>query len=238
MAKNYVQPGENLDLTAPTGGVTSGVGVLIGRLLTIALGTVAAGAAFLGRRCGVWDLAKTNAQAWAVGDKIYWDNTNKRADNVPTAGFRRIGVCVEAAANPTATGKVLLIPGMAGEIQGDARPAAASLATAGNEVYTAAQLIGGTIVRDCSGAGRNDTLPTAAQLVAAVPGAQVGDIIDTLIVNGSDAAETITLVAGAGGAFDANQTAASRVIPQNASKTIRVRLTNVTPAAEAYVVYA
>lgn len=237
MAKNYVQPGENIDLTAPTGGVTSGVGVLIGRLFAVALSSVAAAAAFLGRRCGVWDLAKTNAQAWAVGDKIYWDNTNKRADNVPTAGFRRIGVCVEAAANPTATGKVLLIPGV-DVIQGDAAPAAASLATAGAETYTAAQLLGGVIVRDCAGAGRADTLSTAALLVAAIPGAQVGDIIRTTIVNGSDAAETITLGAGAGGAFDANQTAASRVIPQNTSKVITIRLTNVTPAAEAYVVYA
>jgi hypothetical protein len=66
----------------------------------------------------------------------------------------------------------------------------------------------------------------------------VGDIVRCLIVNGADAAETITLAAGAGGAFDANQTAASQVIPQNASKFVHVRLTNVTAASEAYVAYA
>jgi hypothetical protein len=194
-------------------------------------------AAVLSATLGVWSLAKTSGQAWVVGDIIYWDNANARADNVPTAGFRRIGVAVEAAANPSSTGKVRLDYAV-GPIQGDALPAAASIATAGAETYTAAQLLGGTIVRDCAGAGRTDTLPTAALLVAAMPGAKVGDIIDTLIVNGSDAAEAITLAAGTGGAFDANQTAGSRVIGQNTSKRIRVRLTNVTASSEAYVVYA
>lgn len=113
-----------------------------------------------------------------------------------------------------------------------------SVATAGAATITAAQIMAGIYVRDCAGLGRTDTLDTAAALVAAIPGAAVGMVVSLLVINGSDAAETLTLAAGAGGAFDANQTAASRVIPQNASKTIRVRLTNVTAAAEAYVVYA
>lgn len=123
------------------------------------------------------------------------------------------------------------------------RGAPTSIATAGNVTYTAAQILSGVIVRDPAGAARTDTLPTAALLVAAMlqaasPGAVVGDRIRCLIVNGADAAETITLAAGTGGAFDANQTAASRVIPQNATKEIHIRLTNVTAASEAYVVYA
>lgn len=238
MARNYIQPGENLDQTAPTGGVTSGVGVLIGRIFSVAMATAAAAAAFVGRRVGVWSLAKTSAQAWVVGDKIYWDNANKRADNLPTAGFRRIGVCAAAAANPSSTGYVLLMPGV-DVLQGDAGPAGASIATAGAETYTAAQIIGGTIVRDCAGANRTDTLPTAALLVAAIPGAAVGDLVRCLVVNGSDPiTEIITLAAGAGGAFDANQTAVSRIVGGGASKTVTIRLTNVTAAAEAYVVYA
>src|SRR5574337_2034947 len=97
-------------------------------------------------------------------------------------------------------------------------------ATAGARTYTAAEILGGLIVRDCAGAGRSDVLPTAALLVAAVPNATVGDIIRCIIVNGSDAAETITIGAGTGGGFDTNQTAASRVIPQNTSKTVYIRL--------------
>ena len=238
MAKNFVQPGKHLDLTAPTGGVTTGVGVLIGRLFSIALQTVAAAAAFVGATNGVWDLAKTSAQAWVVGDPIYWDNTNKRADNVPSAGFRRIGVAAADAANPSSTGQVRL-DWRIGPIQGEAGPAAASLATAGAETYTAAQILGGIIVRDCAGASRTDTLPTAALLVAAIPGAKVGDVVQCLVVNGSDPiTEVITLAAGTGGGFDANQTAVSRIVGGGASKVVRIRLTNVTAAAEAYVVYA
>lgn len=241
MASNFIQPGKQLDLTAPTGGVTTGVGTLVGRIFAVALKTAAATVAFVGGLSGVWSLAKTSAQAWAVGDKIYWDNTNKRADNVPTAGFRFIGICTVAAANPSSTGKVLiLVPGFAGIMagQGEAGPAATSKNTAGAVTLTAAEVLGGIVVADPNGAGRTYTLPTAALLVAAIPGAAVGDIIRCLIVNGADAAEVLTIAAGAGGAFDANQTATSQVIGQNTSKLVHIRLTNVTAAAEAYVVYA
>lgn len=116
--------------------------------------------------------------------------------------------------------------------------AGASVNTAGGATITAAQMIGGIYVRDCNGAGRTDTFDSGANLVAALPGAKVGDIIDLLVINGSDAAETLTLAVPASGAFDANQTVASRVVPQNASKLVRIRLTNVTGGAEAYVVYS
>lgn len=238
MAANYVQPGKNLDLTAPAAGTTSGVGVLIGRIFSIALKTASAAAAFVGATVGVWSLAKTSAQAWAVGEKIYWDNANNRADNLPTAGFRYIGVCTEIAVNPSSTGKVRL-GACVGPLQGDAAPAAASVATAGAATYTAAQILGGVIVRDCTGASRTDVLPTAALLVAAMPGVQVGDIVRCQIINGSDpTTEIITLQEGVGGGWDANQTAVSRTILGTCSKMVTIRITNVTAAAEAYVVYA
>jgi hypothetical protein len=110
-------------------------------------------------------------------------------------------------------------------------------ATAGARTYTAAEILAGIIVRDPNGASRSDVLPTAALLVAAITRPAVGDVVKCLIVNGADAAETITIGAGTGGGFDTNQTAASRLIGQNASKIIHIRLTNVTAASEAYVVY-
>lgn len=103
---------------------------------------------------------------------------------------------------------------------------------------TAAETLGGVVVCDPSGADKTITLPTAALLVAAVPNAAVGDIIDLLVVNGADANENVIIAAGSGGGFDTNQTSASRKVAQNASKTIRIRLTNVTASSEAYVVYA
>jgi predicted RecA/RadA family phage recombinase len=236
MSKRFVQQGDALTLTAPTGGVTANKGVLIGNAFVVALITVAAGLPFQGAPRGVWSIDKVSTEVWAEGDKIYWDNGNARCSNVPTAGFRFIGYSVAAAANPSSTGQVRLTgPAL---VEDDAAPAAASYSTAGPVTYTAADVLGRTIVRDPNGAARTDVLPTAALLVAALPGVRVGDVVDCLIVNGADAAEAITLQAGAGGAFDANQTAASRIIGQNASKLVRVRFTNVTAASEAYVMYA
>jgi hypothetical protein len=110
-------------------------------------------------------------------------------------------------------------------------------ATAGARTYTAAEILGGIIVRDCAGGSRSDVLPTAALLVAAMDRPRIGDTIKCYIINGSDAAEVITIGAGTGGGFDANQIAASRVIPQNASKDCYIRLTGVVAGSEAYVVY-
>lgn len=122
-----------------------------------------------------------------------------------------------------------------------AEGAAASHSDAGGVTVTAAEVLGGVIVADPNGAGRTYTWPTAALLVAAmkqtIGDVVVGDKITTLVVNGADAAENLTIAAGAGGGFDANQTAASRVVAQNGSKPIVTRITNATAGAEAYVIY-
>jgi predicted RecA/RadA family phage recombinase len=236
MSSNFVSPGDNVELTAPTGGVTNAIGYFVGSLFLVAQRTVAAALAFVGLTRGVIALVKVSAQAWAEGDKIFWDVSQSKATNVFGANARFIGIAVAAAANPSATGKVRLNGGYS-PLFPEVAAAAASHADAGAVTLTAAEILGRVVVADCSGAGRTYTLPTAALLVAAIPGVKVGDVVDCLLVNGSDAAETITVAAGAGGGFDANQTASSRVIPQNTSKLLRIRLTNVTAAAEAYVAY-
>lgn len=237
MATNYVQPGKVLTLLAPYDR-TSGQGALVGNIFGISTKTVLSGVASEFAVTGVWSLAKTSAQAWTQGQKIYWDNTNKRADGTATAGFRFIGFATDIAANPSSTGTVKLTGGGAALYQSDNIAAPSSHADAGPVTLTPAEIMGGTIVIDTSGAGRTYTFPTAALLVAAAPGVAVGDKFDVLMVNGADAAEVITLAAGSGGAFDANQTASSRVIGQNTSKLVRVRITVTTPASEAYVMYA
>jgi hypothetical protein len=71
--------------------------------------------------------------------------------------------------------------------------------TAGARTYTAAELIGGLILRDPNGAGRSDVTPTAALILAAFNGgAKVGTAFEFTIRNTADAAETITLTAGTG----------------------------------------
>jgi len=105
--KGYVQPGEILEFIAPTGGVTAGVGVKIGDILVIATMTALVTEKFTGVRLGVVDHAKLSAQAWTEGQQVNWDDTNKRFTTVTTGNFRA-GVAAAVAANPTATGLVVL----------------------------------------------------------------------------------------------------------------------------------
>ena len=44
---------------------------------------------------GVFDLTKVGSQAWAVGEKIYWDDTAKEATKTATSNTL-IGVTIEA----------------------------------------------------------------------------------------------------------------------------------------------
>jgi predicted RecA/RadA family phage recombinase len=105
--KTNVQEGVVLEFVAPTGGVTAGTGVKIGDLLVIALDTAAPTVRFRGQRTGVVQHAKLSAQAWTEGQQVNWDDTNKRFTTVTTGNFRA-GVAAAVAANPTATGPVVL----------------------------------------------------------------------------------------------------------------------------------
>ncbi len=94
--KNYVQPGATLTLTAPYA-VTSGDGLLVGSIFGVAAADAANGATVEAALTGVFDLTKIGSQAWTVGAKIYWDDTNKRCTTVATDNTL-IGVAVEAVA--------------------------------------------------------------------------------------------------------------------------------------------
>lgn len=94
--KNYVQPGNIITLTAPYA-VTSGDGLLVGAIFGVASGTVALGEAVETAVEGVYDLKKVASQAWAAGDKIYWDNTAKNTTKTLTSNTL-IGVATEAVA--------------------------------------------------------------------------------------------------------------------------------------------
>jgi len=94
--KNYVQPGNTITLTAPYA-VTSGDGLLVGSIFGIASGDAALNDPVEAALTGVFDLTKVGSQAWAVGAKVYWDDTNKEATKTATANTL-IGVAVEAVA--------------------------------------------------------------------------------------------------------------------------------------------
>jgi predicted RecA/RadA family phage recombinase len=94
--KNYVQPGNTITLTAPYA-VASGDGLLVGSIFGVAAGTAALGEAVEAALVGVYDLKKVASQAWAAGDKIYWDNTAKNTTKTTTSNTL-IGVATEAVA--------------------------------------------------------------------------------------------------------------------------------------------
>jgi predicted RecA/RadA family phage recombinase len=94
--KNYVQPGNTITLTAPYA-VASGDGLLVGSIFGLASGSAALGETVEAALVGVFDLRKVASQAWAQGDKVYWDNTNKEATKTDL-GNTLIGVATEAVA--------------------------------------------------------------------------------------------------------------------------------------------
>jgi predicted RecA/RadA family phage recombinase len=93
--KNFVQPGESVEFTAPSGGVTSGVGVQIGQFFCIATITAAVGVRFNGLCEGVVTHAKPGSQAWAEGAAIFWDEGAKLMTTV-SSGNLQIGVATVA----------------------------------------------------------------------------------------------------------------------------------------------
>jgi predicted RecA/RadA family phage recombinase len=107
MARNYIQPGNVLPLTAPSGGVTSGLCYLIGTLVVVAQDTQAVGVTFQGKVTGVFTLPKATGQTWAEGAKLYWDNTAKNFTTTSTSNTLA-GVAVAAALSGDTTGSVRL----------------------------------------------------------------------------------------------------------------------------------
>lgn len=105
--KNFIKDGDVLTLT-PTAAVASGVGYLFGAgLFGVATNDVAANAEGEFLTEGVVEIAKTSALAISVGDRVFWDATNKVV-NKTSAAQQCVGVAVAAAANPSATVSIKL----------------------------------------------------------------------------------------------------------------------------------
>lgn len=108
MANNFKQDGATLALT-PAANVAAGTGYLFGAaLFGVALTNVTGGTEGSFATEGVWQLPKTSALAINVGDRVYWDATNK-VINKTSAAQQCVGVAVAAAANPSATVAVKLV---------------------------------------------------------------------------------------------------------------------------------
>lgn len=109
--KNFIQAGENISLAAPAD-VLSGGGVLVGSLFGVATADALSGEIVTIVRRGVFELPKISAQAWTLGAKVYWNDATKECTTV-AGGNILVGFAVQAAADPSDTGVVLLDGGAA-----------------------------------------------------------------------------------------------------------------------------
>lgn len=105
--KNFVQPGDVVTLTAPAD-VAAGVPISNGVLVGVTVSAALNGAQVECATTGVFDLAKTSAQAWTVGQAIYLIPSTRLVTTATTAGNILIGTAAAVADNPTATGRVRL----------------------------------------------------------------------------------------------------------------------------------
>lgn len=94
--RNYCFPGDLVTVEVPAGGVSSGAGLLIGALFGVASYSSPEGASVEIGTSGVYDLAKVAGDAFAAGDKVYWDATAKAVTATAT-GHSWIGVATQGA---------------------------------------------------------------------------------------------------------------------------------------------
>lgn len=106
--RNHIFRGIGLPLTAPSGGVVSGVAIKIGALVVVPSTTAAEGETFNGDTEGCFELAAATSQTWSELALLYWDNTNK-VFTTTASGNTKAGVAIAAKISAAATGQVKLI---------------------------------------------------------------------------------------------------------------------------------
>ena len=105
--KTSIQHGDAITVTAPTGGVASGDGVIVGTLFGVAAFTTAEGEAVEIATRGVYVLPKNPTAVLAQGARVAWDASAKQID-LPGTGFYPVGIATEAAGDGLTTVRVRL----------------------------------------------------------------------------------------------------------------------------------
>ena len=107
MTTTYNAPGETEEFTAPSGGVTSGIGYKVGRAFVVAAQTALVGIKFTGIVTGKHLLPKVAAEPWTEGMLVYYNTASALATSVSTTAML-IGWASRVEANPTSLGLVRL----------------------------------------------------------------------------------------------------------------------------------
>ena len=93
--QNYIQPGNTIPLTAPYD-VVGGDGLLVGSIFGVAAHPATTGNEVETGLVGVYEITALGTDDIAVGDRLYWDNTNKRLTKVAST-HKLVGVAVAAS---------------------------------------------------------------------------------------------------------------------------------------------
>lgn len=102
--KNYIGPGQSVTVTMPYA-VTAGNGALVGAIFGVAINTYASGATGVVYTEGVCSglvKASGTGEAWSVGDRLFWDDTNKRLTKNSTGNFQ-VGLALAAVGTAVTT---------------------------------------------------------------------------------------------------------------------------------------
>jgi len=96
--KNYVQPGMQIEVTAPAA-VVSGQGLLVGDLFGVCSGDAASGETVVLATEGVFELPKATGVAFGQGEKVFWDVADAELNDDsanPLVGYAVEGVLAAA----------------------------------------------------------------------------------------------------------------------------------------------
>jgi predicted RecA/RadA family phage recombinase len=104
--KNYVQPGENITLTAEAA-ANSGDGVKVGTLFGIASGDAEIGDPLVLVTEGVFEMPKVATDDIAIGAAVYWRSGDGLVTTTATSNTK-VGVAIMAAGNPSSAVRVRL----------------------------------------------------------------------------------------------------------------------------------
>lgn len=104
---NFRGSGEMVTVPAPSGGLTGGQGYLVDAMFGIVAKDTLEGDDAELKLTGCFTLPKVSAQAWGLGQPIYWDTTPGQATTA-APGNVLIGVAIAEADNPSSYGDVRL----------------------------------------------------------------------------------------------------------------------------------
>jgi len=104
--RNFLQSGCTLTVIAPAN-VLGGQALLAGAIFGVACNDAVQGTQVEINRFGVYTLTAVTADTLAIGDKVYWDNTARRATKVATNNVL-IGAAAAAKSGTETSANVLL----------------------------------------------------------------------------------------------------------------------------------